>query len=640
MTVKPFIYRFDNVRVETAEFRVFKNGELLTLEPKAFQVLIFLLEQRGRLVSKDELLDAVWKDAFVTPNVLTRIVAQLRRALGDESNNSRYIKTVPTHGYRFIAKVEAEKDVEGGLLQADAGEQIKIPANETAKQDEKIEPHSDAPIARSFWKVIAAALLLLTATAGIVYFVSTKNLAKTETNSQVSEQTLAVLPFKLLNPNDESNYLSIEFADSLITKLSSVRSLTVRPTNSVIRYALNKTDAADAGRELKVGTVIDGTIQQVGDRMRVSVQLVRVSDGKPMWANSYDTPFANIFQVQDDISARIAEALKIRLSNEEQTRLARRPTDNIEAYQLCLRGYYHLYKSNPDDMKLALRYYNEAIALDADYAFAYAGLAYAYGIASSFNVPQAAQLAEINATKAVELDPTLGEAHAALGTMQFWGHHDIGKAQDSFVHALELNPNSAQTHEYYGWFLVATAHFDEAERHFRRALELDPMNIGTIGDQGLPLFFNRRYNEARTRFAQASELAENSFLGHMWIGEACEGAGDLVCAFNELERAFALSHDDPVVKTQFARTLALAGRKDESRRLLKEITANAALSTSPYYIALADTALDEPDEAFANLERAITENDKWLGWAKVDPRLDTLRQDARFDDILRRTNLK
>ncbi|MFN2452612.1 MAG: winged helix-turn-helix domain-containing protein [Pyrinomonadaceae bacterium] len=571
MAVKSFIYQFDNVRVEAREFRVFKNDEAITLEPKAFTVLVFLIENRGRLVTKDDLLDALWKDSFVTPNVLTRIVAQLRRALGDAPNNSRYIETVPTRGYRFIAEVEE---------------------------------------------------------------IGARNKAEA-----VSDKTLAVLPFKLLNPNDESNYLSVGLADSLITKLSNIRRLTVRPTSSVMRYA-GETDAGSAGRELKVETVIDGAVQQAGDRVRVSVRLVRASDGKPLWGNTYDTQFVNIFQVQDEISARIAEALRIQLSGDEQARLTQQPTDNLEAYQLYLRGNFHLYQFTPDGLQKAIQFFNQAIALDANYALAYAGLANAYGIASSFGDDSAALRAEAAAQKAVALDPTLAETHAALAAIFFWQKRDAAKALESFNRALELNPNSSVAHHYYSWFLIATARFDKAEQHLRRALELDPLSPGINVDQGLPFFFSRRYTEARARYEQALKTDSNFGYAHLRLGEACEGADDLACAVSGFERAAAFPGGDSTVKTQLARALALAGKKDDARRILDQLTTKDAPRSSPYFIALAFAALDEPDKAFENLNRALAEQDKWIGWTKVDPRLDTLRQDARFNDFLRRANLK
>jgi TolB-like protein/DNA-binding winged helix-turn-helix (wHTH) protein/Tfp pilus assembly protein PilF len=656
MAAKPFIYQFYDVRVDAVDFRIFKNGEILTLEPKAFQVLLFLLEERGRLITKEELLDAVWKDSFVTPNALTRLIAQLRRALGDASQNSRMIETVPTRGYRFIAETQvfeiAPKNagfwaaVENVQKEISDAESSGSDRRETAETSDFAKPRDDAAalsfnFSKRLISIVLIALLLTLTTGGIFYFVFTKNNGKpATTTADSSEQTLAVLPFKLLSPTDENYYLSIGLADSLITKLSSIRSLSVRPTSAVLRYVPAETDAANAGRELKVETVIEGIIQKVGDRVRVSVQLIRAADGKALWANSFDTQFVNIFQVQDEISARITDALKIRLTDQEETRLNRRPTDNIEAYQLCLRAHYHLYRLNPADMQMALDFFNQAIALDPTYALAYAELARAYGIASSFNFPQAAALGEKAANKAIELDPNLGEAYAAIAAIQFWTYRDAGKAQDSFVHALELNPNSAAIHEYYAWFLVATGHFDEAERHMRRALELDPLSPGTNNDQGLPLLYARRYDEARAKFTQSLEFDKNLWFPHMRIGEACEGEGDYVCSVNEFEFAVKASMNDPSVKALLARSLALAGRKDEARRIITELTAPGAPPPSHFSIALVYTALGETDQAYASLERALADGDKWLPWAKVDPRLDALRQDKRFDDFLMRSNLK
>ncbi|HEY0461641.1 MAG TPA: winged helix-turn-helix domain-containing protein [Pyrinomonadaceae bacterium] len=637
MASKSCIYQFYDVRVEPEEFRVFKNGAPLTLEPKAFQVLVFLLEERGRLISKDELLDAVWKDSFVTQNALTRVIAQLRRALGDATQNSSYIETVPTRGYRFIAEVEEIETK--SAAESDSPAAI---ADETAAQVETAAGHRKA--STFFWKrrevIIAALLLSITATLGIVYFVYSKKLKETEANSESPEQTLAVLPFKLLNPDDESNYLSVGLADSLITKLSNVRSLTVRPTGSVIRYGSNDIEAANAGRDLKVESVIDGVIQKDGDRVRVTVQLIRVADGKPIWANSYDTQFVNIFQVQDEISARITDALKVRLSAEEQTRLERPPTGNIEAFQLYLRGNDNLNSISPDHLNAAIKYFNDAIALDPNFALAYAKLANAYGIARSFNFPSAAQLAEKAALKAIELDPNLAEAHTSIAVLQFWVYRDTGKAQDSFVHSLELNPNSTYTHQYYAWFLVATAHFDEAERHLRRALELDPQSQTLKADLGLPYYYSRRYDEARKFYKQSLEADDKYWYGHMRLAEACEGMGDFDCAASEFKRAAELSPGDPALRTVLARTLALAGKKDEARQILKEITARDATPVLPYFLVLAYAGLGEPEKVFATLERALNEKDSWLCWIKVDPRLDSFRSDARFDSLLKRSKLK
>ena len=652
MRAKTTIFRFDNVRVDAAQYRVLKDGEPVLLEPKAFQLLVFLLEQRGRLVTKDELLDAIWADSFVTPNALTRIVAQLRRALGDASQNSRYIETVPTRGYRFIAPVE-EVDVPpaGEVLTAD--KTAAPAASDDADADdwpisklphaaefaERVEPPQTEDVRQT--RVVSAAFaVILIVVVGIGYFLFTKSSTKTEANSAVADDTIAVLPFKLISPNADNSYLSVGLADSLITKLSNVGSMTVRPTSSIVRYARGETDAANAGRDLQVAYIMDGSVQRDDDRVRVTVQLIRVADGKPIWANAYDTRFVDIFQVQDEISARITDALRVRLSADEQTRIKRPPTDNIEAYQNYLQGNESLAKISPENLKAAIGYFEQAIALDPNYALAYAKLSNAYALGASFNVPSAQALSEKNALRAVEIDPNLGEAQTSLAALQFWGYHDIAKAQDSFVHALELNPNSSYTHLYYGWFLVATGHFDEAERHVQRALEIDPLSQSNKADQGLPFYFSRRYEEARQFYRHSLDANDKFWYGHIRLSEACEALGDVDCALAEIKRGIELTPRDPGLRCELVRMLALSGKKDEARQLMQEITAKGAPPARPYFVALAYAALGDTDEVFAALQRSLDEKDGWFCWIKVDPRMDAFRSDPRFDALLTRTNLK
>jgi TolB-like protein len=475
------------------------------------------------------------------------------------------------------------------------------------------------------------------------YVELTLNNARKETRADTSEHTLAVLPFKILgaSADEERDYLRVGLADSLITKMSNVRSLTVRPTSAVLRYGARGEDVAATGRELKVESVLDGSVQRAGDRVRVTVQLVRAGDGKLLWADTYDTDFKNIFQVQDEISAQVAEALKVQLTGSARERLTRRPTDDIEAYQLYMRGNYYLYKFTPDGLQKAVQYFNKAIERDSTYALAYAGLANAYGIASSSGDDKTALRAEAASIKAVELDPTLADTHAALAAWRFWLRRDVRLAQDSFNRALELNPKSAITHYNYAWFLTATSRFDEAERHMRRALELDPLSPAINADQGLPLFYARRYGEARRRFGHALESDADLWFAHVGLGETCEALRDFACAVGELERAVALSNGDPSVRTLLSRALALAGRKEEARRMLNEVTTEGApRHASSYYVALAYVALDERDEAFAWLDRAISERDKWVDWIIVDPRLDPLRDDARFNPLPRRAGFE
>ncbi|MEP6946148.1 MAG: winged helix-turn-helix domain-containing protein [Acidobacteriota bacterium] len=645
MTAKSLVYRFDNHIVEIDEFRLFKDGEPVTVERKAFQVLAYLLENPGRLVTKEELLESVWKESFVTPNVLTRVITQLRKALGDKAQDSRYIETVPTHGYRFIAHIEKSS---GTADQLSSNESFGDDSIQTNAPTRNVEYPAANDTERSteperFWAsrrgAVALGICVLLLAGGIGYFVGFRVPAITGTQI-APDNTLAVLPFKLLEPNEDNSYLGVGLTDSLITKLSNVRNLTVRPTLMVLRYAPDGTDPSKAGADLGVQSVISGTVQKVDGHVRVNVQMTRVSDGKPFWANTFDVPFVSFFQVQDEISARIMDSLKIRLSKDEQSRLDRHPTENVDALQLYMRAVYHINKLNPDDLKTAIGEFNEAITLDPNYALAYARLANAYGIASSFGFPSAQALCESSALKAIALDPTLAEAQTSLAVLQFWGYHNIDKAQDSFVHALELDPNSVYTHQYYGWFLVAIGHFDEAARHIDRAIELAPFDINLQTDKGLPLFFNRRYKESAEVLRKVLAFNDSTWFVHLSLGFSCEGYGDLKCAISELRRAVDLSRNEPTVQASLARAIALSGDSDEARRILARLEAEDQSHLSYYYVALAYLALDDKETALNRLEHAADKNDKWIGWLKVDPRLDPIRSEPRFNDLLIKTKLK
>ena len=637
MATGSYIYRFDDVAVDTQELRLSKSGEVKTLEPKAFAVLEFLIDNRGRLVTKDEILDAVWKDSFVTPNVLTRVIAQIRRALDDDPKGARYIETVPTRGYRFIAEITEGNEPqmsEEAVVESSAGDPDATRLSGPTAIDTAL-PLNRPPNRRLEIGLTAIIVALL---VGAVYLFGIRRSAVIQTDASPTDKTLAVLPFKLLNRDEQNDYLSVGLTDSLITKLSNIRSLTVRPTSSVIRYS-DGTDAADAGRQLQVESVIDGSVQRSGDQVRVTVRLVRSADGKSLWGNTYDSQFTNIFQVQDEISALIADALRVQLSSDERARLLHRPTDNIEAYQSYLRGKSELYKFTPDALQRAVQYFNQAISIDPNYALAYAGLAAAYSVSSSFGDSEGARLAQQSAEKSLELDPLQAETHAILAASYYWRGHNIERAKASFDRAIELDPNSSIAHHFYSWFLVATGQFDAAEKELHRALKLDPLSSLINVDQGLPLYFSRQFAESRTRFEKAIQSDPNFWITHLYLGQACEALNDLACSQTEFQRAVDLSGNDPSAKAHLARTFALAGKTAEARKILDELGNSKDPRDSPYYVSLVYLALGEKDIAYRYLDRARSDGDKWLGWAKVDPRLDPIRSEVRFTELMQHAGL-
>ncbi len=661
MAAKSLIYQFLDVRVEVASFRVIRGGQALALEPKAIETLIFLLERRGRLVEKDELLNGVWQGSFVTPNALTRIIAQLRRELGDDPKEARIIETVPTRGYRFIAEAEIFEEAQPsspanfesrkpqfvgadswGDFQPTLGTASAIdefPQAEISlerREGSALRPITDQPIpetlpqkrnlSRRFWLVSAVVLMLA---ASAAFFYQRRVVENRKLSASHAPQSIAVLPFKQLAAGGDEN-IGIGLTDALITKLSGLRQILVRPTVAVLKYGKSDGDVAAIGRELKVATVLDGSVQRSDDRVRVTVRLLRVADGMPIWAESYDTEFKNVFQVQEAISARIASALSLQLNEEERQRLAKRPTEDIEAYRLYLRGLYHLSRFTTEDHDQAASLFSQAIARDPSFALAYAnlGTVYQIGLISTVKDQNEAKTKAVAAfQKGLSLDPALPEFYAAMAVIEFWELHNARTAGEAFTRAMALHPNSMMVYQQYIWFLTATGHFEDAKEIRRQALQIDPL---TSADQSMPFYYAREYETSRAIAEREIASDPNNWGGHHWLGNAYEGLGDYAKAVTEFERTLAL-HGPNDMRAFLARVLARAGKTEEARRMLNEITsANTPRPISPYYVALAYVALGEKETAFQWLDRARAENDKWLGWVKVDPCLDPIRGDARF----------
>lgn len=370
------IYEFGDFRLDAAKRLLLKrDGERIPLTPKAFDTLLYLVEHSGALLDKDELLRAVWADTVVEENNLNQHISTLRRVLGERRDEHHYIVTVPGRGYRFIADVSTHTNLD---------EQKKVEENQHAL-DEKQAKESNTGAAsqlaqragkqnRNVWIGLCAGIVII----GLVVAASYFWVARTKTASVSSIRTIAVLPFKPLVAENRDEALEMGLADTLIARLSNSREIIVRPLSSVRRYGGLEQDPQAAGRELGVESVLDGSLQRWGDRIRVTARLVSVADGASLWTETFDEKFTNIFAVQDAISERVTGTLALRLSSEEKKRLTKRYTENVEAYQLYLIGRYHWGKLTPTEVKKSIGYFQQAIEIDPAYALAYAGLAKAY----------------------------------------------------------------------------------------------------------------------------------------------------------------------------------------------------------------------------------------------------------------------
>jgi tetratricopeptide (TPR) repeat protein len=407
----------------------------------------------------------------------------------------------------------------------------------------------------------------------------------------------------------------------------------------VRKYSGLDQDAVAAGRELGVEAVLDGSLQRAGERVRVRVRLVRVADGGLLWADKFDMKFPDIFAVQDSISERVARSLAVRLSGEERRQMAKRYTENMEAYHLYLKGRYFWNKRTGDGIKKGIEYFHQAIALDLNYALAYSGLAdsYALGILSSdVNPEESFPRAKEAAERALSLDDTLAEAHTSLARVKEMFEWDFTGAESEYRRALDLNPNYASAHHRLGLFLSMMGRFDEGLEQLEQARQLDPMSLTINADIGLAHYFARRYDQSVDQLLKTIEMDQSFPPARYYLAEVYVQKRMFDKAIAEARKASELTGGGSW--TVLSYSYAAAGRKEEAREVLKDLTAGR-WSFQPIALAATYAELGDTDEAFARLEKSYEQRAFLMHRLRVDPKVDDLRPDPRFQDLMRRIGL-
>jgi serine/threonine protein kinase/lipoprotein NlpI len=458
--------------------------------------------------------------------------------------------------------------------------------------------------------------------------------------------TIAILPLKLLTVSTSEDtgdrYLSVGLADALITRLSNVHSLSVRPTSSVLSYGGEDANPLEAGRELGVDFVLDGRIKRAGDRIRVSLQLLDVRQGASAWARQFDESFTDALSLEDAVAAQVAEAIVPRLTGEERRLLKKRGTEDPEAFEAYLRGRYHLNTYTEEGFAKAIVAYYQAVSLDPHYAPPYAGIADYYNWLAVYGVmpPNECYRAAIEAAvKAIELDSGLSEAYAALGFAVLVGTYDWARGEEACRRAIELNPNNAQAHVWYSLQLTMEGRFDEGISHAKRGLELDPQTPFNAHNLGWCLYFARRFDESVEQYRRVIAAHPLYPLAHYGLSWTLRYTGETQEALGEAKRSVELSNESPMILFLYGQALAAAGLRREAEETVDRLTALAAeRHVSFYNVALIHRFLGEREKAFECLERAYAERDPWLVWLGVEPMFDGLRDDSRFGALLRKTN--
>jgi TolB-like protein/DNA-binding winged helix-turn-helix (wHTH) protein/Tfp pilus assembly protein PilF len=614
------IYEFGPYRLDATRRVLSRADEPLPLTSKAFDTLLVLVANRDRVLLKDELMKLIWPDSFVEEVNLAQNVSALRKVLGEAPGENRFIATVPGKGYRFVGAVRKPTDT---------------PLDAAPLLDGPIPPPSPERPTRNRSPLLFIAVCAFAAIAGSVYIVG---IAGKRTLGFGKPRSVAVLPFRSLDQQAGDEHLGIGMTDAVITKLTNIRALVVRPTSAVLRYAEGAVDPAKAGRELAVESLLDGKVQQAGDRIRVTVQLIRVEDGRPLWAQTFDDKAADIFSMEDSISEEVAQALAVRFGGDEQKELVRHYTSNVEAYRDYVQGRYFEFQFTPGGLNQAIWEFDRAIELDASYALAYAGLADAYTTASDWVLPprEALPKAESAARKALVFDNQLAEAHAALAhaLLHEW---KLAASGQEFKRALSLNPNNTAFYFAYGEYLAGIGKEDESIAELNKALQLDPLSPEINGMLLWPNYLKRDYDAALAACQKTLKLYPDSWIAHWWAGAAYLAKGQLPMAFAELEKSRALNPDSNGSLASLAVAYALSGNRSQAEKLLAELmNRRSGQYVSPMDIASVYHALGEKDEMFRWFAKAYDDESEMLIILPLDPQWDDLRSDARFQELVRK----
>ncbi|MGQ0760939.1 MAG: TPR end-of-group domain-containing protein [Acidobacteriota bacterium] len=644
------LYEFGPFRLDTAERQLLRDGEKVPLTPKAFEMLVALVERSGHLIAKDELMKAVWSDSFVEESNLTNNVYELRKLLGKGENGASYIETVPKRGYRFTAPVNelpletllVEKRTvtrvvtEETLGDNDSAQRPMIGTGEALALE---HPHVHTE-QRSVWRWLLVALLSLSLIiVGIFIYRSLKATPPLTATSRAQIESIAVLPFKPLVTEERDEALEMGMADTLIAKLSNISEINVRPLSAVRRYGGLEQDASDAGRKLGVEAVLDGTIQRSGERVRVTARLVSVSDGKQLWEGRFDDKFTDIFSVQDAISEKVVAALALKLTGEEQKQLTRHYTENSEAYQIYLYGRFYRNKRTEAGSRKAIEYFEQAIAKDPNYAPAYSGLSEGYIGLSVFGAmppKDAFPKARAAALKALEIDDRSAESHVALAHFKNQSDRDWSGAEKDYQRAIELNPGYADAYRLYAILLMEARREDEAFANIKRALEIDPTSVIYNATFGVLYYFARRYDQAIEQLQKTIDMEPSHWMAHYWLAQVYAQKGMHNEALFEAQKARDLSGDSGS-SWVIGYAHAVAGRRAQAQQQINELLElSKQRYVPPYDIAQIYAGLGDKDQAFAWLEKADEGRSRGMDFLNINPVFEPLHSDPRFAALIKR----
>ena len=579
----PKIYEFCGFRLESAQRRLLYQGKAVPLKPKVLDLLQFLVERRGELIVKEDLMKEIWPNTIVEENNITVSMSMLRKILGEDLEHPKFIETVPRRGYRFVA---------------DVVETVGIPTKETTERP--TEPQEE-PI-----------------------------------------DSLAVLPMGSAGQDFSSEYLSDGITESIINMLSRIPKLRVLACSTVFRFKGKDIDPQQVGTVLNVKAVMMIRVMRLEQKLIIRSVLVRVSDGSQLWGEQYSRDPSDILAIQEEIAKAITESLRFKLTRHDKISLTKQSTHSAEAYNLYLRGRYFWNKFSKEWVLKAIKAFEEAIAIDSNYALAYCGLADAYFRLSNVHFPprEALPIAKEKAMRAVEIDENLAEAHSSLGLVKVYYDHDWNGAEREFRKALRLNPDLVSAHQRFGSYLTFMGRFEESIRHYEIARDLDPLSLQINVNLATTYYLRGEYDRATKLLTKTCELDPNYIPTHFVLGSVYVQQGRLQEAIEEFKFCYKLDDEAYLALGFMGYAHALANQPAEAETLLdvlQEISQRKYVS--PYSMLLIHLGLGRQERVFELLEQLYDERNDFLVWLKVSPELKSVRNDTRFKNLMRNLGL-
>lgn len=654
---------FKRFRLDVGRLILWHKDKPVKLARKEIELLCALTENGCEVLTKDELLDKVWHNTFVEESNLTRHIYILRKTLA-KFGEKNLIETIPGRGYRFTVEVTSVTDArdeasmpepritESGqhalvdlsewhaVVERLEADEAATPTSvgalaETTELTEELPQPDNAAFPSRRLTVIAVVIAVLFLGSGIFLY------RTRQATAHLAEiKSIAVLPFKTIDANKENEHHGLGLTDVLITRLSNIKELNVRPTSAI--FAFQNEDSISAGQKLKVDAVLEGTIYRTNEKVRVTTRLLKVRDGAPVWAAQFEQPLRDELKLQDEIALRMIDALAMDMSGSEKTALTKRFTESAEAYQLYLRGRYEWNKRSTPAMREAERLFRNAIDKDPNFALAYVGLADT--LATNQGNVEAGWLVE----KALELDPNLAEAYATRGFLWMFHSWNWKEAEISFKRSIELNHNYATAHHWYATVLTILGRHEEAKAEMRRSLEINPLSHNFLVDSGQIYYHNREYERAKEYCFKALEIYPDFVNAHMYLHYIYLQTGEYEKAVESQIKVMEINSkfdDAPAVVKE-----SLAGTGEQWRQdfreggvegfLLNPLPEQRDLDGGFNYLrAMRNAFLGNKQIALDHLEKAVEQRFFLCPFAKADPVFDKLRDEPRFSQILARMNL-